>query len=87
MIVLIYTQTSNRKNFQRKSSGVREMEYILSSGSKHLKLSQTQLQPSGVNETHCLLCFLNSPIPAPPLAAHSVSPAVAAQMYFSPCVF
>lgn len=45
-----------------KASHVRKIGYILSSSSKPLKQSQEQPQASGVNETLCLLCVLNSPI-------------------------
>lgn len=46
-----------------KVSHVKEIGYILPSGPKPLKQSQEQPQPSGVNETLCVLCFLNSPSP------------------------
>ena len=45
-----------------KVSRVRKIGYILSSGPKPLKQYQEQPQASGVNETLCLLCVLNSPI-------------------------
>lgn len=67
-----------------KVSHVKEIGYILPSGPKPLKQSQEQPQPSGVNETLCVLCFLNSP--PPQLVTHSLSPVADAEMYFPPYV-
>lgn len=53
---------SKPKEFLNENEPCKEMGYILSSGPKPLKLSQEKLQPSGVNETLRLLCFLSSPI-------------------------
>lgn len=65
-----------------KVNHVRDIGHILSSGPKPLKQPQEQPQPSGVNETLCILGFLNSHYPQ--LVAHSLSPVTVAEMYFSP---